>query len=172
MVILRVDDKDIRSRLSKPQGKVLKYFDEALIEAKRARGKNIPVFSVGDRTTINFISNGFIPDVSVIDGKEMRKEAPLIKEEFFKRVFKVKNPRGTINTEITSVIRKSLLSPPSLIKVEGEEDLIALLILATTSTEAVVFYGQPKRGVVMITLTNKEKKRFKRLFKEILELNK
>ena len=169
--LLYVDDLEIRSELRKPQGKLFESFSQALTEAKNARMKGIPIISVGDRTTINFISNRFIPDLSVIDGMELRREAPNIKESFFTKVFEAENPRGTINTSISTIINLSLNSPPALIKIRGEEDLIALLICVTFQGNALLFYGQPRKGVVVITLNAKSRRKFKKLLDRIIELN-
>ncbi|RLG60715.1 hypothetical protein DRN86_01795, partial [Candidatus Geothermarchaeota archaeon] len=171
LVILRVFNKKIRTELKRPQGKLFKSFSSALMEAKKARSRGILVVSVGDRTTFNFISNGFIPDISIIDGMELRREFPEIKRTFFRKVYEVKNEAGTINTEIGKTILKAVNLSPALIKVDGEEDLLALLACVSLKKDFALFYGQPKRGVVMVTSSSKDKKRLDRLFREICRLN-
>ena len=169
MDVIRVKDEKLRQKLRRPLGILLKSFSEALKKAKEARLKGLQIISVGDRTTINFISNGFLPDISVVDGKEMRREAPKIREDLFKSVFTVRNPRGSINLEIASMFNRFLASKPSLIKVIGEEDLLTLLFCVFFPRESVIFYGQPNKGVVMIKLTKTKKRELKRLFQKIIE---
>lgn len=169
MDIIKVKDEKLRQKLRKPLGILIKSFSEVLKEAKEARLKGLQIISVGDRTTINFISNGFLPDISVVNGKEMRREAPKIREDLFKSVFTVRNPRGSINLEITSMFNRFLSSKPSLVRVIGEEDLLTLLFCVFFPKESVVFYGQPNRGVVMVKLTKTKKQELKKLFQKIIE---
>lgn len=169
---LIVDDEDIRRKLRRPQGLLLKDFSDALSKAKSARNRGLLIVSVGDRTTINFLSWNFVPDLCIIDGREMRREAPPVIESIFKRVLSATNPPGTINMEIAELITKALKTPPTLIKVNGEEDLLTLLVCVVAPEKTVVFYGQPRSGVVMIRLDEGDRRRLRRIMDKIVDLNK
>ncbi len=164
--VLLLDD-EARRRLRKPLGKLMYSVHEAVSKAKSLKKAGGLVVTVGDRTTINFISSGLIPDLAVVDGVELRSQAPKIRFDLFNAVFRVKNPAGTIDTQITHTIREGLSNPPSLIYVDGEEDLLTLLVCASSGEGTSVFYGQPKKGVVMITLDSKIKRRVQSLLNSL-----
>ena len=134
--------------------------DNRLSKAKSFKRVGGSVVTVGDRTTINFISNGLIPDLAVVDGFELRSPAPRIRFDLFNAILRVRNPAGTLDTRISQAIREGLSNPPSLIYVDGEEDLLTLLVCTSSGEGTVVFYGQPKKGVVMIVLDSNTKRRF------------
>lgn len=171
MPLLKVDDEDVRSRLRKPLGKLFKSFSQALSEARKLRLKGSLIISIGDRTTINFLSNGFIPDLAVVDGRELRRKITPIKAEFFKKIYRVKNPPGCINTEAEKIFKHFKESKPALLIVDGEEDLLTLLASISINEYSSIFYGQPRRGVVLIELTNKSRRKLLKIYEEIVKLN-
>jgi uncharacterized protein (UPF0218 family) len=160
--ILKIDEA-LRVKLKKPQGKIYRSVSMALSKAKAERSRGRPIITVGDRTTINFISNGFIPDLSIVDGLEMRAKAPRIREDLFKRVYMGENRAGTINLKLLPLIKEALKDPPSLLLIEGEEDLLTLLICAKVERDAIVFYGQPRKGMVTIDIIPDTREKFSKL---------
>ena len=95
----------------------------------------------------------------------MRKPAPKISLSLFKNVFYSKNHAGTINLNITSLIQQGLEKPPSMIYIDGEEDLLTLLVSINAPLGSCVFYGQPKKGLVCIQINQKNKSDFELLIK-------
>lgn len=167
MTILKVNEA-IKEKLKVPQGRV-STTQEAIAQAQVYKREGRLIVTIGDRTTINFITGGLIPDLAIVDGREMRRPAPHINTETFKRVFRVENAAGTINTDISSFIERGISDPPSLIFVDGEEDLLGLLVCVTIEERASIFYGQPYVGTVVIDLTKDVKEVFRSIFKEISE---
>jgi len=161
--VLRIDDPALRRKLRIPLGRLFGDFDEALRKARAARKSGLLVVSVGDRTTYNFIKRGFIPDLALIDGREMRLRGPEVNKSVFIRRFAVKNPKGCINLSIEGKLREAVKKGPSLVEVRGEEDLLTLLVILTAPLGSAVFYGQPGKGVVMV-LVNEGIRRVVRRF--------
>ena len=157
--------RSIREKLKRPLGKIFYSVDDAIKHGKFMRNQKHALITVGDRTTINFISNNLIPDLTIIDGLEMRKPAPKISLSPFKNVFYSKNHAGTINLNITSLIQQGLENPPSMIYIDGEEDLLTLLVSISAPLGSCVFYGQPKKGLVCIQINQKNKYGFELLIK-------
>lgn len=166
MPTLKVSD-EVREKLKRPLGRLVRTIPEALAKAEAARRGGHSIVVIGDRTTLNFVANGLIPDLSIIDGREMRGPAPRVDSRIFKNFYRVENPAGAINTDIVGVIVEGLSDPPSLIFVEGEEDLLGLLVCVTVDEGTSVFYGQPHEGIVMIDLTRDAKEIFRSIFEEI-----
>jgi hypothetical protein len=108
------------------------------------------VVTVGDRVTDTLGAMSRIPDVQVVDGFERRisREVPSVP---YARLIKVKNPAGTLTADAIYGMRKAFLGKkPVRVQVEGEEDLMAMLAIAMAPVSAVVFYGQPGAGVVVV----------------------
>jgi GTP-dependent dephospho-CoA kinase len=163
--------------LKKPQGILIpdsevnkENLNKYLVRAKR-------IVSVGDRTTKRLLSFGIVPDISVIDGYERRKKSDydeLKIELVLKNLGKnpvlaiCKNPKGSISDESISVIKKCLrLEGPVIIKIEGEEDLLALPFFHLAGLSSVVVYGQPMEGMVLVRVTKAIRTKAKRLIKMV-----
>lgn len=114
--------------------------------------------SVGDATTEKLLSLGFRPDVEVVDSLEMRMHRSLPSSQY-KTELKVSNEAGHITDEAIYAVSNALYAKkPVRIIVFGEEDLLALPIIATYPNDSVVSYGQPNSGMVLIRINNEFRK--------------
>jgi uncharacterized protein (UPF0218 family) len=126
------------------------------------------VMTVGDATTERLLGFGIVPDVAVIDGKERRsgRDYP---SNYVAKELRCANPAGEISEQATETIRAAVASKqPVRVIVDGEEDLLALPVFATAPDGAVVLYGQPLEGLVIVRITPAKKKQAKDLMKEIV----
>jgi uncharacterized protein (UPF0218 family) len=157
----------LRARLAKPLGR--------LFSAEEVKGHSFAemvrkapmVITVGDRVTETLGAHGRVPDVQVVDSKENRKEraAPAVA---YARKIEVDNPPGTITEGAIEGIREALLGQkPARVAVNGEEDLLALPVIALAPASAVVFYGQPGEGIVMVRADAESKSRNRAILAEI-----
>lgn len=99
------------------------------------------------------------PSLAFIDRKTKRvEERGMDVVSKFEYVTYFKNAQGTLNIEeFGEVISELLLNlssnTPSLVIVEGEEDMLSLAVpLFVNYRGAVLMYGQPNMGVVVIQL--------------------
>ncbi|MEM3832575.1 MAG: GTP-dependent dephospho-CoA kinase family protein [Thermoprotei archaeon] len=124
------------------------------------------VILVGDRVSYNFISEGFSPNVIVIDKREKRNS---IDDRWVynwaKIIRNVKNPPGTISKEVLTVIKECINENRCAIVVDGEEDLLVLPVTLYSEDNTVIFYGLPDVGLILVK-SEKSKKMF---IKKILE---
>lgn len=79
-----------------------------------------------------------------------------------------KNNAGTISSDVVRILEKNIASvlnnnKKSVIKIEGEEDLLALPLVLLAPLESVILYGQPDRGVVLTRVTEIKKSEVKTL---------
>ncbi len=126
------------------------------------------VISVGDATTERMIGFGIIPDIAVIDGKERRarRASSVIYDA---EQIKCTNPAGTISVQAVKTLNEALKSTePVLVRVEGEEDLLALPLLAKAADGSVVLYGQPLEGMVIVKINSAKRKRARDLMKRVI----
>ena len=140
----------IRARLKAPLGVLLRDTTKENILAHIPDGSLI--ITVGDATTEKMISLGLIPSLSIVDGLEKRqKRVPPsgILEKLF-----CDNPAGQITQQSVDAIKSALGSrQPVQIVVNGEEDLLVLPVCVHAPQNAVVLYGQPNEGLVIVKVT-------------------
>jgi hypothetical protein len=124
------------------------------------------IVAVGDATTERLASFGIIPDVAVIDGKERRSRRGL--PDYRAKEMRCKNPAGEISKDAIEILKDALASDrPVRVLVDGEEDLLALPMFAMAPDGAVVLYGQPLEGLVVVKITAAKRKEAKDLMERI-----
>lgn len=115
--------------------------------------ENSYIISVGDRTTEKMIDFGLIPSLQIIDGQEKREKKDPPKLENATELT-VDNPAAEITSESISMIKKAFtLQSPVRLFVNGEEDLLVLPVCIHAPENAVVLYGQPNEGLVIVQIT-------------------
>ena len=86
----------------------------------------------------------------------MRKEVEPIK--FSREVVEVSNPQGTITSQSCEILQNAVTLKKRLgVVVEGEEDLLVLPLMAMTPFGSIIVYGQPREGMVVITVTDERR---------------
>jgi uncharacterized protein (UPF0218 family) len=130
------------------------------------------IITVGDATTERLLSFGITPDIAVIDGVERRSlrdysiNYPAIE-------MLCTNPAGIISRGAVHVLQSALETPsPVLVKVEGEEDMLALPLFTMAPKGSAVLYGQPLEGIVLVNITEEKQNQAKDLMNKICGDNK
>ncbi|MFB6095945.1 MAG: GTP-dependent dephospho-CoA kinase family protein [Haloferacaceae archaeon] len=139
---------ELREELKEPLGPV--FEDPAELLA----GAGDPLVAVGDVVTYHLRRAGRDPDVSVIDGKTKREavgeEIAAVLEGDDHRI-RVHNPAGELTAELLRALRTALdRDDPTVIHVDGEEDLATLPAIVAAPLDASVVYGQPGVGMVHV----------------------
>lgn len=120
---------------------------------KEFLSENSYVISVGDRTTEKMIDFDLIPSLQIIDGQEKREKREPPKLDYATELT-VDNPAAEITSESISMIKKAFtLKSPVRLFVNGEEDLLVLPVCVHAPENAVVLYGQPNEGLVIVQIT-------------------
>jgi uncharacterized protein (UPF0218 family) len=151
---------ELRIKLKQPLGTLIRgSFSETMKRFSEMVNKEKPprIISVGDTVSKNLAKNHFLPQLSIIDNKCMRRNIPpaLLATE---KTFHVKNPQGTITDEAITAIQEALQSSQhAKIVVEGEEDLLTLIAIMQAPQDSLVLYGQPLEGIVVVKATTEKK---------------
>lgn len=148
--------EDLRAELHKPFGKMINGFPKNLNPQR--------LITIGDITTQKFILNKVEPFISVIDFVvERHHKFDKISDLGFDQglnIIQIDNPAGQITSELFNAISNSLKANKNeIILVNGEEDLAVLPVLLSSPLGFVIYYGQPKVGLVEITVTEEIKER-------------
>ncbi len=157
----------LRTKLARPVGKLFsaeKVKAHSFAEVVRRAPM---VITVGDRVTETLGAQGRVPDVQVVDSREnRRKRAPPVVP--YTRKIEVGNPPGTITESAIEGIREALRGQkPVRVAVKGEEDLLVIPVIALAPVFAVIFYGQPGEGIVVVRADAESKSRNRAILAEI-----
>ena len=122
-------------------------------EIQKHLSGNSYIITVGDRTTEKMIDFDLTLSLQIIDGQEKRekRDPPKLKNA---TELTVKNPAAEITPESISLIKKAFtMQSPVRIFVDGEEDLLVLPVCIHAPENAIVMYGQPHEGLVLVKVT-------------------
>ncbi len=122
------------------------------------------IIAVGDVVTQNLVDAGILPDVAVIDGSTMREPCNRALDLRVPEV-RVSNPAGMITGALIQAIEDAMEGEPSLIRVEGEEDLAVIPAVMAAPDGACILYGQPSEGVVVIKVDERYRDKAEILFR-------
>lgn len=141
----RVLPPGARGRFKEPVGR-----DIAAGELPGLSSKHT-IITVGDVVSLTARENGVTPLLSVYDGRTERRGDPRfarLVEGGGEEPVPVANPAGTISAELEDAVRNALAGKaPTVIRVDGEEDLALLPCVLYAPEGAVVVYGWPGRGM-------------------------
>lgn len=156
----------LRASLAQPLGPVLTT-REAAEQARKARF----LCTVGDVTTATMLGEDIRPRVMVVDNRTKRGSYPKQVRELVEPgtpIVQVHNPAARITEELWQACAAAVSSKqPTLIEVQGEEDLAVLPCVLLAPSGAVVAYGQPDQGIVMLTVDDAARERVRALLKQM-----
>ncbi len=162
MISVKLPDS-IRDQLKIPLGTLLPESQADKTNIKKHLSENPYIITVGDRTTEKMIEFDLIPSLQIIDGQEKRekREPPKLANA---TELTVDNPAAEITPQSIDFIKKALaMKPPVRLNVHGEEDLLVLPVCIYAPNNAVVLYGQPNEGLVIVKITPDIKSKIQRL---------
>ena len=80
------------------------------------------------------------------------------------KTFNVINPAGTITDEAYQTVGKAVNFPGrTKVLVDGEEDLLTLVAVLSAPDGSIVVYGQPRTGIVIVSVSEDTKKKFRKI---------
>ena len=139
---------EMREELKEPLGEV--YTDPTALLAETGG----PLVAVGDIVTYHLLESGRRPEVAIVDGKSKRERVgPKVLDaiETFDDRIDVANPQSTITDDLLEAISEAIGRPrPTVIVVDGEEDLASLPAVLAVPAGGSVVYGQPDEGMVLV----------------------
>ncbi len=153
---------NMRKELARPLGMVLT--SKFLINQSLHRYKDAIIISIGDQTTKTLLEFGIQPAFIIIDNKVNRATFDELKPLLLKLnipITRVVSGPGYISQDALNIIIRLLekyIKSCHVLDVVGEEDLLALPVIAHASVGSVVYYGQPKKGIVEVVVTIEKKK--------------
>ncbi|CAB50591.1 GTP-dependent dephospho-CoA kinase [Pyrococcus abyssi] len=162
----------LRSELKKPVGELIEGdIPTPYLKVKDILTNEDPLVTVGDVVTENIMKVGLNPNLAIYDHKTERREYKPNIRSVEGVLITVKNPPGTITLPLLKAIKKaySLLSHGKRVHivVDGEEDLATIPAVLYAPIGTTVIYGQPKKGIVLIKVTNECKRRCAKIMRRM-----
>jgi GTP-dependent dephospho-CoA kinase len=108
------------------------------------------VTTVGDVVSRETLAAGIQVSLRIVDQMTLRKRLGPVKIKA-ERTYRVRNPAGVITIEAWDTIKEALEDMESVIFVDGEEDLLAIPAILESPDNAMIVYGQPSQGIVVVT---------------------
>ena len=129
---------------------------------------------VGDYSAMLLIKKGIEPKIVVFDLKTKRQEVSQEEKDFFngldRELLECVNPPGTITESLEEAVDKASKSKkPVKLFVDGEEDLAVLPLVEKAPFNALVVYGQPDQGMVIVECSARAKSNVKELLAKFEE---
>jgi len=156
---IAVFDEELKERVRKPLGRLIQGVPSEtsrilIDELRRVSGK---IIAVGDRVSRELSALGVRVDVYIVDDKIERQSV----EPFTMRgavELRCENEPGTISEDAYAAVRDAVsMNGPVVVRVRGEEDLLALVAIIEAPLGSLVIYGQPRMGVVLVDVDEKSK---------------
>lgn len=122
------------------------------------------IITVGDKTTEKLIEFGIVPNLQIVDNYEKRsfRGSPRIPVGTIPVM--CSNPAAQITDESIAKIKDAFSSKtPIRLTVDGEEDLLVLPVCVHAPKNAIVFYGQPNKGMVVVYIDDAIRHKTQRL---------
>jgi len=173
--VIRLLTTELRKELKKPQGLLIAGpFEETMKRLKDFIENEKPslVISVGDVVSRNMIEYGIPLNVLIVDNRVMRKPIQPITVDADQTLY-AKNPPGGITDEAWAAIRIAVEQKgQTRVMVDGEEDLLTIVTVLSAPKGALVVYGQPHVGIVVVKVTEETKERMRRFVDAMEEASK
>jgi len=173
--VIRLLTNELRKELKKPQGLLIEGpLEKTMKRLKELIDKEKPstVISVGDVVSRNMSKYGVSLNVLIVDNKVMRKPIQPITVDTDQTLY-AKNPPGAITDEAWAAIRSAIEQKgKTKVMVDGEEDLLALVAVLSAPEDALVVYGQPHVGIVVVKVTEETREKMRRIVDAMEESSK
>jgi uncharacterized protein (UPF0218 family) len=132
------------------------------------QSKPSKVTTVGDVVSRETLAAGIKVSLRIVDQMTLRKRiSPVeIKAE---RSYRVRNSAGVITREAWDAIKEALKDREAVIFVDGEEDLLAIPAVLESPDNALVVYGQPSEGIVVVTASPQTKTEVRKIMDRMTE---
>jgi len=173
--VIRLLTAELRKELKKPQGLLIEGSSKKTMKRLKElidKEKPSTIISVGDIVSLHMIKHGIALNVIVVDNKTMRKPIQPITVDADQTLY-AKNPPGAITDEAWAAIKSAIAQKGrTKVIVDGEEDLLTVVTVLSAPDDALVIYGQPHKGIVVVKVTKETREKMHRIVDAMEESSK
>ena len=139
------------------------------IQAEIRREESSKIVLVGDTVSRHAMEAGIQADLVIVDNKEMRRSSIPIQLES-RKTLNLANSQGTIAAASWETVAQALKIGNSAIVVDGEEDLLVLVVVSVAPLGSLVVYGQPNVGIVLVRVSVENKRQIAHVLEQMKEV--
>lgn len=173
--VIRLLTDELRNEMKKPQGLLIEGSSKKTMEILKElidKEKPSAIISVGDIVSLHMIKHGIDLNVIIVDNKTMRKPIQPIPVDADQTLY-AKNPPGAITDEAWAAIKSAIAQKGrTKVIVDGEEDLLTVVTVLSAPDDALVIYGQPHKGIVVVKVTKETREKMHRIVDAMEESSK
>jgi len=158
----------LRSELAQPMGDLIEGTtgDTIPILKRRLSNRESLLIAVGDVSATLLIEHDLAPELIITDGQTKREQLNTWPDWEGYEIMTAENPAAQITSETWYTLRDAIgkLTQRRIhIKISGEEDLLVLPLLIELPDDAIIIYGQPNKGAVLLKVEPHVRKRARSL---------
>jgi uncharacterized protein (UPF0218 family) len=151
---------EVLSRFKEPFGTLIEGSPAQTMKTLRGiveKEQPPKIISVGDTVTRNMHKHKIVPQLSITDNLN-RRQKTRPQTLAGKVLVKIHNPQGKITQEAIAAVQDALQGSDNVhLLVEGEEDLLTLIVALYAPVNSLIIYGQPQKGVVVVKVTQEKR---------------
>lgn len=159
----------VRKELQRPIGQIATNMQSVL----SSLAPHTMLIAVGDIVAAAAQQAGRVADISIVDGRTRRAALDHAHLASFSKLSQraTHNPAGTITAQAAQTLQEAMYEfetthAEQLIVVRGEEDLLAIPAILFSPLHSVVLYGQFGVGIVVVKVSEQNKKHVYDLFRK------
>jgi len=142
--------ESLRDSLKKPLGFLLRDSEVTKENILKNISKGTFLITVGDATTEKMIRFDMNPLLQIVDALEKRTKRSLPGGKVATLLHCVNPPAEITDDSIDTIKKAFVMEKPVRIIVNGEEDLLVIPTALLAPEGAVILYGQPNEGLVIV----------------------
>jgi len=158
-----------RGEFRKPLSPIVKEMKDVISRLQSSE----MLIAVGDIVAESLVKLGRPADVSVIDGRTRREILSARSSNLFHAMVRLEaeNPAGVVTQKGVLALKEAITNyetthKKQVIIVTGEEDLLAIPAILLSPLQTIVVYGQFDQGIVVVNVSEQNKKRVYNLFRK------
>ena len=126
-------------------------------------------YSVGDVVTYTLLKLKLEPKIAIVDYRTKREEVNFdLIRNFGEETIEVENPPGMITPKLWHAVRTAIESQKKVrIDVKGEEDLAVIPVVHFSPLGAIVIYGMPYTGLIVLKVDEHHKENVRKIIREM-----
>lgn len=162
---------ELRPEMQKPLGSLV--MREVDIQEHVRMHISSVIITVGDVATKKLLDMSVMPTLAIIDLRVGRRPFQSLEDYRFPqdaKICRVVSGPGYISKEALETIKLWSIEHKRnhVVVVEGEEDLLVLPVVLLAPLGSIVYYGQPKVGMVVIEVTESKRAEAKKYLEQFI----
>jgi GTP-dependent dephospho-CoA kinase len=157
----------LRDNLRKPLGILLLDSEVTKENLLKKISKDAFLITVGDASTEKMIKFGMNPLLQIVDALEKRAKRSLPEGKVATLLHCINPPAEITDYSVDTIKKAFSMEKPVRIIVDGEEDLLVIPAALFAPENAIILYGQPNKGLVIVKVNQEIRNKAKMIMESM-----